>query len=492
MAWLLAPLTLTAAWALVAPHRMHTADDFPLDDAWIFQVYVRGLLTSGLPTYNPGQPEAGFSSALWLLAAAPGHALAMATGLPVAALAKLTSWGCMVAACATLTRLAEALGASRHARFVPWIVASIPAAAVAAVSGMEATLALACLAWALLAFVRGRAVTAGVALGLAALARPESVVVSAVLTLAVLARPGSWRDRVRAAVPLALSPAAMTPWCLWNLHATGYPLPNTFYVKAHGVTLAENLPILARWVLLGDGVWAPLVLGALLAVGAATRRTPEVRAVLASAAMGVAAVSLTRPLFPQVTFFQQRHFLPFLLLVTPVCALGLDALSRRLGRATALVVLPLALGLPRARDVSVRSCREVFILHTAPAREVARDAAPDAVVGVEAAGSMRFHTARRALDLYGLNLGPLAHARDNRDRTCQIVAAGPTWFVMPPSWGARYLPAFDLHAVTRYEVPDPVIVEGAPRAVVVFRGAARPSMVARCAAWRSPLAHARP
>lgn len=411
MAWLLAPLTLTAAWTLVAPHRMHTADDFPLDDAWIFQVYVRGLLTSGAPTYNPGQPEAGFSSALWLLASAPGHALAMATGLPVAALAKLTSWGCAVAARAGLTRVAEALGASRHARLVPWIVASIPAAAVAAVSGMEATLALACLAWALLAFVRGRSVTAGVALGLAALARPESVVVSAALTLATLARPSPWRDRVRAAAPLALSPAAMTPWCLWNLHATGHPLPNTFYVKAHGVTLAENLPILARWVPLGDGVWAPL------ALGAATRRA-------------------------------------------------------------------------RAMSLCARAARCSCCTRRPPERS--RATRRDAVVGVEAAGSMRFHTARRALDLFGLNLGPLAHARDNRDRTCQIVAAGPTWFVMPPSWGARYLPAFDLRAVTRYEVPDPVIVEGVPRAVVVFRGAARPSMVACCAAWRSPLAQARP
>ena len=43
----------------------------PLDDAWIHLVYARSL-SVGLPFhYNPGQPEAGFSSPLWEILLVP-------------------------------------------------------------------------------------------------------------------------------------------------------------------------------------------------------------------------------------------------------------------------------------------------------------------------------------------------------------------------------------------------------------------------------------
>ena len=47
--------------------------DFPLDDAWIHQVYARSLALGCGFAYNSGQPEAGSTSPLWSLLTAPAQ-----------------------------------------------------------------------------------------------------------------------------------------------------------------------------------------------------------------------------------------------------------------------------------------------------------------------------------------------------------------------------------------------------------------------------------
>src|SRR5512142_1796501 len=48
---------------------------FPLDDAWIHQVYARNLGTRGEFSFFVGQPSAGSTSPLWALLLAVGYAL---------------------------------------------------------------------------------------------------------------------------------------------------------------------------------------------------------------------------------------------------------------------------------------------------------------------------------------------------------------------------------------------------------------------------------
>ncbi len=48
---------------------------FPLDDAWIHQVFARNLARHGEFSYNPGEPVAGSTSPLWTFLLAPGYLL---------------------------------------------------------------------------------------------------------------------------------------------------------------------------------------------------------------------------------------------------------------------------------------------------------------------------------------------------------------------------------------------------------------------------------
>jgi hypothetical protein len=48
---------------------------FPLDDAWIHQVYARNLATRGELAFFAGQPSAGSTSPLWTILLSPGYLL---------------------------------------------------------------------------------------------------------------------------------------------------------------------------------------------------------------------------------------------------------------------------------------------------------------------------------------------------------------------------------------------------------------------------------
>ena len=71
--------TTTAAMCTAAGAEL-TLREFPLDDAWIHQVYARSLVRDAALAYNPGTPEAGFSSLLWLLASVPAQLAAAKAG----------------------------------------------------------------------------------------------------------------------------------------------------------------------------------------------------------------------------------------------------------------------------------------------------------------------------------------------------------------------------------------------------------------------------
>lgn len=57
----------------LAISRLQTDLGFPLDDAWIHQVFARNLEQSGQFAYNPGQVVAGSTSPLWSILLVPGY-----------------------------------------------------------------------------------------------------------------------------------------------------------------------------------------------------------------------------------------------------------------------------------------------------------------------------------------------------------------------------------------------------------------------------------
>ncbi len=63
----------SALFVLVTAVQGHAG--FPLDDAWIHQVYARNLAQRGEFAFTPGEPSAGSTSPLWTIALSVGYLL---------------------------------------------------------------------------------------------------------------------------------------------------------------------------------------------------------------------------------------------------------------------------------------------------------------------------------------------------------------------------------------------------------------------------------
>jgi hypothetical protein len=476
-----------------------TRVDFPLDDAWIHLNYAVGILRDGMPSYNPGAPEAGFSSPLWLAVITPAALLARVTGAPVALLVKALSVALGAGASFVLARSALRWGASRPVAAAVAMLAPLgPWWCAGAASGMEVSLTALMLALTLDA-VLDRRRAAGLFLALALLSRPECAV-----CVPALALVAGWglppRVALRRAAALAL-PAALASfaWCAWCLAVAGRPLPNTFYAKVTGVDLPRSLAFAAR-TLSEDGAVLAVLLPALAAVGlrGVARRSPAAAWYWAAiAVLPAVAVLLSRALDPAVLLYLRRYLYPFLMMLWWPAALGIQQLvdvarARTLLPTRALAALGAAAGVTvaagcvlSARASHADQCRDIATFHTAPARYIAEHAPPGAVVAVEGAGSARYYGEHLVVDLIGLNEHALLrHPRGSDGYHCAVLATSrPTWFVVPSPWLRYFAPWWEFTVEGSYRSSQYAQLEP-PRTheVVILRAAPRPGAEARCRA----------
>lgn len=473
--------------------------DFPIDDAWIHLAYAKSLrLGEGL-SYNPGDWETGFSSPLWvaILAAWPlPRDPTIAVKLLGALLHGATAWvGASLAGelgrrYASLDRPVPVLGITGLAGI---LCATQPTLLQAATSGMEVPLTAAAVLGCFLAIARNRAVAAG-ALGFAGvLARPEVL-----LCLAPAGVFCAWRGRRQ--VPLAQgagtaaalgAAVALALWMLYCLTVSGYPFPNTQYIKGAGggldglAYLAQEVLPFQPWLISLTGV---VLVGLALRQELASRQDPPpiLTAMVGAYAITLVAIAVSRPLHPGVLFYESRYFAPFSGLPCVVLPFGLLSGRRWL---TAALLLPVAVAtglldhhLDRLRRAQERSTRR---LHTAAARYVARELPADATVAVEGAGAQRFFTPRTMtiVDLVGLNDREAAHLHFDRDaKLCHLVRRAPTHMVIPAEWIPIYTGVFDLRPRAAFE--DPAYAQIAPprplRVVVLDVTGIHPAWNARC------------
>ncbi|MGZ3461684.1 MAG: hypothetical protein ACXU86_24600, partial [Archangium sp.] len=339
---------------------------FPLDDSWIHAVYARSVARGEGLSYNPGVPATGETSPLWAVVLSVAHLGGASVGRAVL-VTKLLGF-LLHALTAAGVGVALRGAGRRWARSAALLVLVSPHLVAASLSGMEvplATLAAVSFVLVLQGERRGLYVLCG---ALGPLARPEVGLFLVLLPLVVRPRPG-WKPVVRrwleAAAGLVLGGGA---WAAWNLHASGRPLPATFYAKvtpSHAPLLLSLLH--SQWVgvceLLPEISWPGPVLALLvaLALGAALRRSSagsasRLAAGLVAVALVFCSVSLAllRPALVG-SFYAQRYVLPalpFLLAALPVLLGGWLAprLARHGPRLPTLVagVLPLvvATGLP--------------------------------------------------------------------------------------------------------------------------------------------------
>ncbi|MBK8480165.1 MAG: hypothetical protein IPL40_03150 [Proteobacteria bacterium] len=244
---------LLATVALWLHARWYT---FVTDDAYITFRYSWNLATHGQPVFNLGERVEGYTNFLWMLLLALGLRLGVAPELVARVLATLAATAVLglVVALSRLYRGGratpwDALGAlwlASAAHFAAWCGGGLETQLFSALALGGIVLYAAELA----ARPRDqprRAVAGGLLFALATLTRPEGALLWGLTSLHRLACNLREEGRLRpsraewsGALAFLLPCAAFFVW-RWRYY--GYPLPNTFYVKAQGQTLV----MLRQW-----------------------------------------------------------------------------------------------------------------------------------------------------------------------------------------------------------------------------------------------------
>lgn len=440
--------------------------DFCLDDAWIHLSYAKSLSLGDGLSYNPGDHETGFSSPLWvaLLAAWPmGADPVVSVKMLGALLHGVTAW----LACALTLQLAQATASLASPKPLASIgllagalVALQPAALQGAVSGMEVPLGAALMMGLGLACARGAWGPAALVAGLGVLARPEMLGFAVALGVgcSLWIQRAAWRVAAGAAV-------AMLAWVVYCSAVSGWPLPNTFYVKTATHANADAWAFVLSRVLTPEP-WIVGV-GGLLSAGAALRG--ELRSGRRFAAIWIGAwlatfvaIAWSRPLNPAVTFYESRYFSLFGAAPLVVVALG----AAHLPRWTALACMATVFGVGGWQAQGLRELvhdqeTDIALLHTQPAQYLARELPTDSIVMVEGAGATRYRAPRGmfVLDALGLNYAEVAHAPDDSAKACVLVRAQPTHALLPDHIAAPLSTVFELRPIERFEDPHYAIVQ---------------------------------
>ena len=220
-------LPVVAALLFVAA--LARVSGFFTDDSYIHLVFARNLDRGEGFSFNAGEPVYGFTSPLWMLLLAGGHALvddwlalSRVLGLLFTVLAVLATFRLARTAGGTTAAAFAAAGSlALNAWFLRW-----------SLSGMETSLAACLVALGLERVLRGsRAVTVGLLiLALAVLARPETILVFA-LAAAWTLTAGSRGTRAWALWGVVAGGAMLAAWELWVHAGTGSWIPTAYTVK---------------------------------------------------------------------------------------------------------------------------------------------------------------------------------------------------------------------------------------------------------------------
>lgn len=477
-----APLGCALLAAAVAAAMLVGTRDFALDDAWIHLAYAKSARLGDGLSYNPGDWETGVSSPLWVLLIS----LWPVSGepvLPVKLLGVLlhaaTAWAAtdlvfvLVRQRASIERPRPLLSIGLLGGVV---VATTPTLVVAATSGMEVPLAALLLLLTARAMVAGSPGSAAALAAAATLARPEAMffIMASAATLAVLRWRG-WSSTGTARTSwwaAAGSLAALVSWFGYCQVVSGYPLPNTQVIKGGfgdpwaglDYVAVEVLPF-QPWLVSLTG----LGLIALALLDDRRLRRAESWALAVGYAVLLLATALSRPLHVGVQFYESRYFaivaaVPMLLAVVGASALaspGPNGAPRRWALPLAFaLVLPMgllsAVQVGQLRKAAMEASDDTYSVHTSVARFVAAELPPDAVVGVEGAGAIRFFAPRSmtVVDLVGLNDHTAAHLHHDRTaKSCYFVGRQLTHLVVPTDWIPAFAPLFELRGITSFVDP---------------------------------------
>lgn len=510
---LLVAVAVLSALSLAVASLRHTGSlAFPIDDGYIYSNYVLSASQGHFFEYNIGETSGGITGLGWYLLCllsywllSPFHVPLGMMGPPTFAhdaqaaqlaghlylAAYLPGVLCLAATALGVHRLAlhglptSPVNWRAHSLFC-WLLGVVAAVDLGlvwgAMSGLEVPLASALAVWSvylLLADVRRGCLRWSLLMvALLPWARPDLLAISGACVLWMLVRVLVASDRRQALRQAAILLAA----CLFGLAAMsliyylgwGKPLPGSFYAKVGGLRLGERFFSAAKelWI---SGRALPFIAGAAALAGGLltcfapnkdTSRDTRLSALLLLlvSASYVAAIMATLPWFGQ----EDRYLLPvhpFVIVLTGMLIwavirrVSIDVLLARvnflrvgIGLAALLLVGANYLWATRNYVVQVRNIDDA---HLKPARWLAQNAPPDALVAAEPIGAVKLFSGRRTLDLVGLTtpatLGtyrnwPLAWQKLNEAGAAYLLYY-PAWFDggRPPPWAIER---------ARMQIPD--------------------------------------
>lgn len=387
---------------------------FPLDDAWIHQVYARNLAWRGEWAFLPGSPSAGSTAPWWSAALAIGYALR----LNPLFWAFFLGWLSLVGMGLIGVQAARVLAAG-------WVWRSIWLAGLlvtewhlvwAAGSGMETLPYALILTFVLVSIARERPpwLALGVLTGASAWLRPDGVALLGPILLTWALSPGRLRGRGREALGIVAGFALLfVPYLIFNRVLAGDWWPNTFYAKQAEYAIRREVPFWLRY--LGQ-LQLPLIgVGALLLPGAIRflYRAWSARrwGVLAGLAWWLGYLGLYAWRLP-VTYQHGRYLIPAMPIYLIWGLLGLmewvrepretiggRVLSRAWTLSVGLVLFVFwVMGAQAyARDVAFIESELVAV-----ARWIEAHTEPEARIAVHDIGAIGYFTDRDLVDLAGL------------------------------------------------------------------------------------------
>ncbi len=466
--------------------------DFPLDDAWIHRVYSSSFAFGHGFQYNEGAQEAGSTSPLWAIASSPAQWLEILGTNYVVLAVKLIGALFGLIAIQALCRIGKFItGSSLVAVVSASLLAVEPRLLFSSLSGMETTLLLALWTTACYALLRKKYLFSMVLLGLTPVTRPEAAVVA--LPLIIVATILSFSRKEQ---PIGKKIAWIIPWIpmlAWSVFCkftNGHWLPNTFYLKARPFRLGPDQFKIA-WESLSNHGFASLNI---YLVGIAVYfawcfakkkliAQLSVLLLVVPPVIYLLGVVGTRPILLEGYYWTRWIDPASLMLTVPFClgwAIIISGLAKQnpilpsrfhsQGKYRILVAVVGGIGLAGLlcsmpsfyeslsdkRSHIASDSRAIHIINVQAGQWIYNHTPPDAIVGANDAGAIRYFGQRRTIDLMGLNNADIAFGKVSRRQSLAEV----DWLAIFPSWFDRYnllsdiLENFDQRKVIRIPLKE--------------------------------------
>lgn len=409
---------------------------FPLDDSWIHLQFARQLAEGQGLAYNPGQWVTGSTAPLWTALLSLGFLL---PGAGFLLWPKVLGLLLLVLTTLGTARLSTALGSGpRTSALAAVLVATSSWLAWSALSGMEILLFTSLALWGMVAHIRRSPISIAL-LAASCLARPEGallLVLALVDRLIVvdappedLSEPPTLRLSIDRGLGKALAVAGilLAPTLAFYFLVGGSFLPTTFGAKARpDLDLWPSLAYLRLVVDIlfrSQPILAPLAAAGIVGLLARPRIPHTGRLLPAAWLLGQAlfySVLASEGSAPPVGNFG-RYFFPLVPVVVVLGLLGLEPLLDRAaaglrmagpglaGRrwpiyplVVAILLLPQAFGYFEGAMRHVRTVGNVQDSDVKAALWLRQRLDPEALLGVQDAGALKFFLPNSIVDLAGI------------------------------------------------------------------------------------------